>query len=263
MSRTRVGWLAVVAGGALVLAVQVGSPVAVPVYDGVVVEEPYRYLHPTGDQPGNPTSFSATPAIVGGRSPTIVAATMETPPQAQLIAREDAFAVPAGIDAIHVSITAVEAPTGPPGRSILGNVYRFAVTDTAGNAIPPRPCDKCLSLVLRAPEDAGAVGTLMRYASGQWVDVATTHAGFVAMYQANPTAIGDYAVVGTPAPVDDGIDLTLVLAGLGIALVFIAFVGLLILRARPPSAAPLPMAGSRRVPAKRRRPRPPSERTEE
>ena len=58
----RRGWLAVLAGAVLVLAIQVAAPVGVPLYDGVVVQEPYRYLHPTGDHVGSPTSGSRNSA---------------------------------------------------------------------------------------------------------------------------------------------------------------------------------------------------------
>ncbi|HUG30994.1 MAG TPA: hypothetical protein VMQ65_10835, partial [Candidatus Limnocylindria bacterium] len=114
ISDRRIGWLASLAGGALALAVQVAAPVGVPLYDGVVVQEPYRYLHPTGEQAGSPASFSSTPAVSGSVSPNVIAATTESPPQAQLIAQEGAFVLSASATGLQVSVAPIEAPPPPP-----------------------------------------------------------------------------------------------------------------------------------------------------
>jgi hypothetical protein len=257
MARQRAGWLAILAGAGLALGVQVAAPVGVPLYDGVVVQEPYRYLHPTGDQAGDPTSFSTTKAIEDGVSPDFAAATLEEPPQAQVIARRDAFDVPPGTASLQVSVTPIEPPAQPPEGAIAGNAYRFRVTDQAGNDVPVKPCEACLSLVLRAP-DGTEVATVKRFAGGVWLDVGTVHAGIVGMYQTNPTAMGDYALIATVS--EAGLDLKLVALGIGLALVFVAFIGLMVVRARP---APAPIAPrgrgelAARVPSKRKRPRRP------
>jgi hypothetical protein len=259
MRRKRAGWLAILAGAALALGVQIAAPVGVPLYDGVLVQEPYRYLDPAGDQVGEPSSFGSTPAVVEGVSPIFAAATLEEPPQAQLIARRDAFALAPGTTSLQVSITPIEPPAPPPEGTVAGNTYRFRVTDQAGNDLPVKPCEACLSLVLRAPEDT-EVATVKRFADALWLDVETVHAGIGAMYQANPTAMGDYAVIDTAARAESGIDLTLVALGFGLALVFVAFIGLVVVRARP---APTPIAPrgrgepGGRVPSKRKRPRRP------
>jgi hypothetical protein len=259
MARQRAGWLAILAGAGLALGVQVAAPVGVPLYDGVVVQEPYRYLDPAGDQAGEPSSFSSTPAVVDGESPIVVAATLEEPPQAQLIAQRDAFELAPGTTSLQVSITPIEPPASPPEGTIAGNAYRFRVTDQAGNDVPIKPCEACLSLVLRAP-DGTEVATVKRFAEGLWLDVETVHAGIVAMYQTNPTAMGDYAVIATTAGTESGLDLAMVALGIGLALVFVAFIGLMVVRARP---APGPIAPrgrgepAGRVPSKRKRPRRP------
>ena len=46
------------------------------------------------------------------------------------------------------SIRRRRLPAGP----ILGNAYRFSVTDQSGSELDITPCDGCVSLVLRAPE---------------------------------------------------------------------------------------------------------------
>ena len=102
----------------------------------------------------------------------------------------------------------------------------------------------------------------MQFAGGAWKPVVTRHAGTVALYQTNPTSMGIYAVVANgESAAGGGVDLVLLLAIGGIALIFIAFVALLYLRARPASLprARFPGTGSAapptRVPSKRRGPK--------
>lgn len=266
MTSRRLGVLLILGGSALALAIQVASPVFVPLYDGVQIAEPYRYLHPTGDQVGDPTSASITEPVAEGVSPVVVAPTTEIPPQAQLIAQRDAFVLTAGATSIVATITPIEPPAPPPTGPILGNAYRFLVTDQSGTELRIRTCDGCASIALRAP-DGGPPATVMRFDDGAWVPVLTRHGGAVALYQTNPVATGIYAVVATGESAG-GIDIVVLLAGGGIALILGAFVALLYLRARPAPlpAARFPRAGSAppttRVPSKRRgSKRPPSGRS--
>lgn len=265
-SDRRLGWLAVLAGGALALAVQVAAPVGVPLYDGVVVQEPYRYLHPTGDQAGSPASFTSTPAVAEGVSPNVVAFTSEGPPQAQLIAPEGAFVLSPSATGLQVSVAPVEAPPPPPGSVVAGNVYRFSVTDQAGTPLAIADCDGCVSLVLRAPEGVG--GSIQRFAEGAWVPVETIHAGMLGMYQTNPTALGDYAIIAIEEPAE-GID-PLILAGAAALLVLVGAGAFLLLRVPQAPATPSgPRGGAGsaggapgrtppRIPSKRKPPRRPS-----
>ncbi len=236
-STARIGWLAILAGAGIALAVQVVAPVGVPLYDGVVVQEPYRYLHPSGGQVGNPTSWSSTSPIEGDILQDIVAATSESPPQAQLIAQNGAFEISPGATSLQVSITPIEAPPNPPDGTIVGNVYQFTVTDQSGNALRPRSCESCRSLVLRAPEGA-STGVIRRFAQGTWTDVETIHAGVVAMYQANVAGAGTYAVIVTGGAAPGQIDSTLILVGGAIFILFLVFVGLVVVRQRPSPAYP-------------------------
>jgi hypothetical protein len=266
-SHWRLGWITVLAGASLALVVQVVAPVGVPLFDGVAVQEPYRFLHPTANQADSPASYAAAPAVDGGVSPEFVAATGESPPQAQLIAQRGAFAVPAGTTALDVSISPIEPPPAPAGWSIAGNVYRISVTDQARSPLAIKSCEGCISLTLRAPDGVEAA-TVKRFANGAWTDVQTLHAGTLAMYQANPTALGDYAVITVP---DSGPDPLAIVGGTVIAAVLLIalFVYLRMRRARAqaalvdrrrrPGTSQIPS----RVPSKRRAPRrPPSGRSD-
>ena len=264
-----IGWLAVLVGTALALGLQVVNPVGVPLYDGVAVQEPYRFLHPTGDQPGSPASFTATLQVAGAESPQVTAPTTETPPQAQLIALPGAFTLPPGATSLGVSVSPVDPPAGAPGGQIAGNVYRFAVVDQNGTPVAIEPCDGCISLVLRAPEDMTGAARLQRHADGAWTDIETVHAAMLGMYSTNPTALGDYAIVtggsGSPGATPgegSGFERGLafesyVVAGAAAVILVALFVAALVLRRRPgPLAEP---SRTRPVPSKRRRPtKPPS-----
>ena len=268
-SRDRaLAWFAILTGLGLALAVQVRVPVGVPLYDGVVVTEPYRFLHPTSaDQPDDPTSADSTEPVSGSVSPVFAIATDEQPPQAQLVAQEDAFQLPPGTTELDISIKPVEPQALPTTGSIAGNVYRVAITNQAGAPVTAKQCDACRSLVLRAPPEV-TDGTVAHFENGAWVGVATFHAGTVAMFQANTEALGDFAVItgaGSGGPGDGsggGID-PLVFGGIALALFFVAVVGLFWYRRRPP---PVPVArlgpGRGRIPSKRKAPRrPPSGRS--
>jgi hypothetical protein len=248
--RRRLGALVVLGGGAFALVLQVLAPVGVPLYDGVQVVEPYRFLHPGSGQAGDPTSFTATLEVTEGVSPTVAARTGEQPPQAQMIGQQGAFELTPGATAVVASITAVEPPAQPASGPILGNAYRFSVTDQSGDALAIKACSGCVSLVLRAP-DGTVGGTLAHFEGGSWVPVETRHAGTVGLYQANPTVTGIYAIVSTGQSAGGGPDVVLLLAIAGVALIFVAFVTLLYLRARPQR---LPVAEFRRGEA----PRPPA-----
>lgn len=272
-----IGWLAVLVGATAAFGIQVVSPVGVPLYDGVVVQEPYRFLHPTGDQPGSPTSFaSSVEAVAGGDSPQVIAPTTESPPQAQLVALPGAFTLPPGVTRLSVSVAAVEPPAVAPDGQIAGNVYRFSVAVETGTPLAIKPCEGCISLVMRAPEDLAGEARLQRYANGAWTNVETVHAGTVGMYSTNPTALGDYAIVtgsdggpsggpgGGPSPGpsgagEPGSGLALesyIVAGGAAVILALLFVAALLLRRRP---APIPQPSrTRPVPSKRKRtPKPP------
>lgn len=264
MTRQRLGALFVLVGSALALGLQVGAPVSVPLYDGVPVVEPYRYLQPASGQAGDPMSYREAQPIPASVSPVVTAATGESPPQAQLIAQRGAFELSAGATEIVAEITPIDPPGQPETGPVLGNVYRFSVTDQSGNSLDIPPCDGCVSLVLRAP-DGGPPATLMQFVGGTWKPVPTRHSGTIALYQTNPTSTGTFAVVSTGETTGGGVDVVLLLAIGGIALLLMALVALLYLRARPagPPASRFPRDGAAppagRLPSKRRRSkRPPS-----
>ncbi|MEO5704517.1 MAG: hypothetical protein ABIR64_05925 [Candidatus Limnocylindrales bacterium] len=254
----RLGWLAVLAGALLALAVQVAAPVGVPLYDGVVVQEPYRFLHPACGEAGAPGSYSDAKALTEDASPAFAAATTENPPQAQFIAQAGAFMLPTGATSLLVSITPIEAPAPPAGGSVVGNAYRFSVTDQAGNPLSPKTCDGCRSLLLRSP-DGVLEAEIMRFVNGAWVDVETVHAGMVGLFQTNANALGDFAVIaGASTQPGPGVDPLVILGG-GALLVWVLVVGFIVWRRTRPAPIPgsQPATTRGRIPSKRKVPRRP------
>ena len=255
-SDRRLGWLVVLAGATLALGLQIVAPVGVPLYDGVVVAEPYRYLHPTGDQAGAPTSAADDEQVSGNQSPFFAAATEESPPQAQLVAMEGAFQLNAGTQRLKVSITPVDPAAPPTNGTIAGNVYRIAVTDETGQSLVPKTCEACRTFVVRAPEGV-TDGKIQHFADGVWSEVITADYA-VGLYQSNLDALGDFAVVtNAPSGAAGGLD-PLLFGGIALAAFFAVVAGLFWYRRRPP---PIPVVrlgpGRGRTPSKRRGPRRP------
>ncbi len=201
MNTRRVGLGALAAGLAVIAAAQVLAPVhAPPLYDGVVVEEPYRYLSPAAGEAGEPGSYAGVQPIDGGASPAFAAATSESPPQAQLIAQSGAFAPPAGTSELAVAITPL--PPTPPD-AIVGNAYRFSVADGGGLAVPVAS-GSFVTLALRAPAGSTDV-TIVRSGDGAWAAVPTLRGGQPDVFLANVDALGDFAIRGTAAAGGSGL----------------------------------------------------------
>jgi hypothetical protein len=204
-----------VVGFLLVVAAQRGAGMATPpLYDGVVIEEPYRYLSPGPGQMNNPPSYAADVTVNGTTSPPIAGATSEVPPQAQLIVPQAALVVAQGTTKLHVTIQPV-APPAATATNIVGNVYQFAVADDHGNAVAPAS-DADASIVLRAPAGAGDVSIAVYGAAG-WLVLPTESTGQPDTWTASTPAFGDFALIGSTATTILGVS-PLVAGGVGLLL---------------------------------------------
>ena len=250
MRRAWLGIASLAAGLAVIAATQLLVPVGQPpLYDGVVVEEPYRYLSPGPGEAGDPSSYAGSQAVDGAASPAFSAATSETPPQAQLIAQAGAFTVPPGTTALRVAI----APVPPePADEIAGNAYRIAVTDAAGAAVPVAS-GSFVTLILRAPPGLTGV-TIVSLASGTWQALPSLRGGQPDAFVVNVDTLGEFATRGTVEA--QGFDLgpwlraVGALAALGSVVVVIALL-LPIRRPRRPSKPPVRGAKARKGPGRR------------
>jgi hypothetical protein len=241
-----------VLGAGLALAAQLGSPVAVPLYDGVPILDPYRYLAPRGSQPGDPTSYAAQKPLDGGSTPAFAAATTEEPPQAQLITGPKAFVPPAGATELNITIDAVPPDEAPTTGSIAGNVYRFQVLDDNGVAFTVAG-DAKPTLTLRAPEGTSSA-VIGHLTNDGWVALQTEHGGGLGLFSTEVTELGDFAILVGASPPSDLGRLAIVL--LTIALPLGAAIAYFYRRARRDRRAAEATAAARaraRVPSKRRK----------
>jgi hypothetical protein len=179
--------------GLIVLSQLLAGAATAPLFDGVVVEEPYRFVEPPPSGATDPFSASAVEVVVNGAMPLVAIATEETPPQAQMIAQADAFAIAAGTTSVAVSIE----PNPPTDPRIVGNVYRFTVTDQAGAPLAIVR-GAVVTIVLRAPQPDPAA-MVAHLDGGQWVTLTTQHGGLPDLYAANITQLGDFAMLAPAA----------------------------------------------------------------
>jgi hypothetical protein len=252
--RHRSAILSLLAGLAVIAVARLAAPLASPpLYDGVVVQDPYRYLVPGPNQAGSPTSATLATPVEGSTSPQFAVATTESPPQAQLISAPGAFVLSAGVASVTASIEAVPAAAAPTSGQIAGNVYRFSVADESGAPLAVGPAAGTQpTLVLRAP-DGVSTAIIARLDGGGWQELPTQPAGQPGIFVTTVTALGDFAVIAGPAPGLLGLDPG-ILVGVGVA-GLVAVVALAVLvsrRQRQVPAAPTPSPPRRPRPSKRR-----------
>ena len=239
-------------GAALAALAQVALPIGAPLYDGVTVQEPYRFLEPGPNHAGSPGSFAKDYPITDGRSPQITAFTTENPPQAQLIALEGTFAVPAGVTTVRVSITPVPADTPLAAGQLSGNVYRVTVTDPSGQPLTLAGSQRP-TLAMRS---GGLLADAMieRLASGAWQRLDTVSNASLAIYTTEPRDLGDFAVIDLAGT--GGVSTTDLVIGGTIAVVALAIGAWAVrvwLRRRAQAAEAVAGAATRRRPPVRPR----------
>lgn len=190
-----VGWGLVAVGALLALAAQIADPIpGPPLYDGVIVVEQYLWLDPPEGYPEGATGVTESIGVSGGTNDVVAVGTPELPPQAQLIGIEGSLRLPAGATSITVTITPIEPPgPQPPNGYIDGNVYRFVVTDQAGNPVVAA-LDASLSVVLRQADQTVLDATINRFDGVEWRPLETTPDLFSGVVT-NVTEFGDLAVV--------------------------------------------------------------------
>jgi hypothetical protein len=185
---------AIVAGlGLAFVAARVSPSATPPLYDGVPVVEPYVWLDPPPDHPGNPSGNHATVAVKGGSSPLIALDTLELTPQAQILVPPGALQVPAGTTSLVVSITPVEPVAPPPDGHIDGNTYRISILTQAGAPVTATP--GLATVVMRATAPPPAPITMELFANGAWSTLPTDSEGPADQFRSVVTSFGDFALV--------------------------------------------------------------------
>jgi hypothetical protein len=186
---------AVLGAGLLLLVVVhlVGGPATMPLFDGVVVEEAYRYVSPPPGAQGNPGSAMDRVSPQGDTAPNIYSATTEQPPQAQLIVDQASITLPPGTSVVIVEISPIPPPDPAPPPTLAGNVYRMSLTNQDGTPIEINP-GATATVVLRTPP-AITSGTIYALSNGTWVAQSTQNGGLPDMFSANVSSLGEFAVV--------------------------------------------------------------------
>ena len=233
-------------GLVMMATAQAVRPVELPLFDGVVVVDPYRYLSPPPGGEGSPTPARATLPIAAGKSPSFAVYTSETPPQAELLAKGGELALGSGATSVTVTIDPIAPPAGASRDAIAGNVYHFAVMDQSGAALG-LAAGQTITLAMRGPPGTAVDATIARFSDGAWQPVKTAPSGLQDLFLTNAEAFGDYAVVGQVAPSANGLDPKLLLWGLVAA-------GLIVLVAWRFGGRSSPLVQSN-LPAGRRSPR--------
>jgi hypothetical protein len=197
MSRRRLGPFALAIGLAIVVAAQRLAPIGgPPLYDGVIVEAPYVWLSPPAGFSGGAQGVDQTIPVQGGQSPDLGIGTSENPPQAQLFAGAGFMNMPAGTTSIKVSIEPVTPESLPGGWTIAGNVYRFTVTNQAGQPVTGQASGG-VTIELRGPATLNAPA-IEHFSGGKWSELAADSLGEPNMYSAVVTDFGDFALVEPP-----------------------------------------------------------------
>lgn len=181
----------------MVVLARILVPGAPPLYDGVVINEPYKWLEPPPGEEGGAEGATGTAALENGASPLIALATTEQPPQAQVFAPPSALVLPPGTTSLLLAITPMPAEGTPAGGHIAGNVYRISITNQAG--VPTTaPPDAYVSVVMRGPDDL-LDATMSRFKDGAWNDLQTSHAGYTSGFLSIVTEFGDFALIAPGA----------------------------------------------------------------
>jgi hypothetical protein len=193
MSARLVGGVAVALGLAL-LALCVPLVGRTPLYDGVVVTEPYVFLHPGPGEAGGPVSFSEVFDVIGGESPILSAGTGESPPQASVYGNQGDLVVGSTTTSFKIDIDPIEPPDQPKDGNLAGNVYDISVTDQLGMPVVPTPGGG-FSVVLRQPEDISGKATTALFVDGEWRFVESRDAGSRGFYVSTPPELGVFALI--------------------------------------------------------------------
>lgn len=205
--------LRILAVGILMMGTaQLVRPVEVPLFDGVVVVDPYRYLSPPPGGEGSPTSAKATLPIEAGKSPSFAVYTSEMPPQAELLSKGGELVIGPGSTSMTVTIDPIPPPASSSRETIAGNVYRVKVVDQSGAALAIAP-GQTVTLAVRGPAGISVHAAIARFDAGAWQQLSTGPSGLQDLFISNVDGFGDFALLGPVTPVATGFDPELLLWG--------------------------------------------------
>jgi hypothetical protein len=207
------------------------------VYDGLGnPDEPYRFVEPTADARTSkkPTTAHADLAVVNGRTRAGFANSGESGPQISVYLAPGAFEVGSGVTSVSVTATP-EAPSAPApdDGAVLGNAYRITAT-ADGHDVQARAGQVTIQMRTPKPPSRGDPRPVFEQrTSGGWTQRPTIQPGFD-FFQTTDGSTGLWVLV-QPADAPDsggGINVGLLVAGVGILVVGGVIVGIRVHRTR-------------------------------
>lgn len=219
-----------VAGLSLALVWRLIPPSSPPLYDGITVVPPYKYVHrPPGLGPehANPTSARQT-VRVHKTSPELYLATKESAPQALLALAQGALRIPPGVTRITFSIQPVPPPAPLAPAVLDGNVYLFQARANNGSTVTVKPGVGARIELRKTGAEANAV--VEQYANGGWQRRQTLSFVNASYLATNATSLGWYALVFPNKAAASSSNSLLPLVIIGIAIIVLVVIGLIALR---------------------------------
>jgi hypothetical protein len=193
-----------------------------PLYDGICLPPHYLVLGGNPPAPSQSKTFSAADI-----ASTFEVADNDSSPQAQMIVGPGSLAAPRGASTASVSITPVKPPAiAPPGGSVEGNVYSFAVQ--SGGRPLPLAAGHPATIVLGATSSGGSQPTVEHFDGTHWAALKTFTAGCGTTFEAASPSLGIFALVvqgstGSPtAPGSGGTPVALLVVAVVIVAVALA-----------------------------------------
>ncbi len=187
--------MAIVCGLSVVVIAQRLAPIGgPPLYDGVVVADPYRWLSPPPGLLGGAKSVTQSVPLVASQDGELAIGTLEVPPQAQVITDFGSLDLPADSTAVTVSVAPVPPPEVQPTKGVIaGNVYRLAVTNQKGEVVAVKAGNK-VTVLFRGPTSLPSA-TIEVFSGSAWTAEPTNSAGIPDMFTAVVGTFGDFALV--------------------------------------------------------------------
>lgn len=217
-------------------AIWIFAPPAVPIYDGIQADEPYRYVAPPVGWPHTlpPTSATATIAATNGTTGGVYTNSSESGPQVSVYIAPGALRLSSA--AHRITVTAKPSAPQPPlptDGHIVTNVYRVAVNADAGT-VGFGSKGQTSAVQMRAPTARQPGPVFEHLQGGRWQQSLTIREG-QDIYQTNAPVVGAWALVQLDHPggtSDAGSGINVWLLGGGISLLVVTILIYLIRRKR-------------------------------
>jgi hypothetical protein len=189
-------WAIALALAGLIAVWQVIPAQSPAIYDGVCSPDPYRYV--VNNPPGVPAPAPASQIVplAGGEVPTIqLIADDNNDPQAQILVLAGSIKLPAGTQAVKLTITPLAPPSiQPAGGHVDGNMYEFEITTDSG---APVVLSESPTIVLRGTSTDSSGRSIAQFDGTKWTSLKSTSVGCADTLEAPALTLGKFAIIAT------------------------------------------------------------------